>query len=398
MAFGKAIAAEPLDLLETALGEVAFIAARRHPFDHLGLEILHLADIAEGRHRAPQPVGIDGGKIRCDDRQLHRLFLEQRHAERLAEHLAQLAGVVRRCRRRKLDRFATLSSPEIGVNHVALNRAGPHDRDLDDQIVEFARAQPGQHVDLRAALDLEHADTVAPAQHVIDGGVVLWNGVERVIAQPVRTHQIEALANACQHAERQDIDLHQAERVDIVLVPFDEGPVGHGGIVDGHQLVEPPLGQHETADMLRQMAREMEQTVDQQLQPLHRRIVEAVARLGKALLLHRAGIAAPYRRADPVGDIVGEAEHLPHLAHRAAWTVMNDGRGDAGAVAAVTPVDILHHLLAAFMFEIDVDIGRLATFLGDEAREQQVVFHRIDRGDAEQIAHRRIGRRAASLA
>ena len=50
------------------------------------------------------------------------------------------------------------------------------------------------------------------------------------------------------------------------------------------------------------------------------------------------------------------------------------------------------------MLEIDVDVGRLAPLGGDEALEQQVDLGRIDRGDAEAVAHRRIGRRAAALA
>jgi hypothetical protein len=76
--------------------------------------------------------------------------------------------------------------------------------------------------------------------------------------RPVPAHQVEAFADAGQHAQRQHIDLHQAQRVDIVLVPFDEGAVVHRRIVDRHRFVQPILGQHEAADMLRQMARKVE--------------------------------------------------------------------------------------------------------------------------------------------
>ena len=50
------------------------------------------------------------------------------------------------------------------------------------------------------------------------------------------------------------------------------------------------------------------------------------------------------------------------------------------------------------MLEIDVDVGRLAALGRDEALEQQVEARRVDRGDAEAVADRRIGRRAAPLA
>jgi hypothetical protein len=53
---------------------------------------------------------------------------------------------------------------------------------------------------------------------------------------------------------------------------------------------------------------------------------------------------------------------------------MDHGRGDAGAVAAVALIDILDHLLAPLMLEIDIDVGRLVAFFRKEAREEQIVL------------------------
>ena len=72
--------------------------------------------------------------------------------------------------------------------------------------------------------------------------------------------------------------------------------------------------------------------------------------------------------------------------------------GEPGAVAAVFLVDVLDHLLAPLVLEIDVDVGRLAARGADKALEQHVDAGRVDRGDAEAVAHHRIGRRAAPLA
>ena len=77
---------------------------------------------------------------------------------------------------------------------------------------------------------------------------------------------------------------------------------------------------------------------------------------------------------------------------------MDHGRGDAGAVAVVAVVDVLDRLLAPLVFEIDIDIRRLAPFGGDEAFGQQVNLGRIHGGDAEAETHHRIRRRAATLA
>ena len=63
--------------------------------------------------------------------------------------------------------------------------------------------------------------------------------------------QIEALVNAAQHTERQDIDLEHAQRIEIVLIPLDDRAVLHRGVLDRHDLIKPSLRDNETADMLR---------------------------------------------------------------------------------------------------------------------------------------------------
>ena len=49
------------------------------------------------------------------------------------------------------------------------------------------------------------------------------------------------------------------------------------------------------------------------------------------------------------------------------------------------------------MLEIDVDVGRLQPFLGNETLEQQIDLGRIDRGNAEHVAHGRVRRRSPAL-
>jgi hypothetical protein len=55
-------------------------------------------------------------------------------------------------------------------------------------------------------------------------------------------------------------------------------------------------------------------------------------------------------------------------------------------IAAVGFEHPLHHDLAALVLEVDIDVRRLPTLLGDEALEQQIVALRIDRGNAEHVA------------
>ncbi len=80
--------------------------------------------------------------------------------------------------RGELDRLVTRAAAQIRVHHVALDRPGAHDGDLDDEIVEDPRLEPRQHVHLRPALHLEHADRVGAAQHVVDLRIVARHRAE----------------------------------------------------------------------------------------------------------------------------------------------------------------------------------------------------------------------------
>ena len=50
--------------------------------------------------------------------------------------------------------------------------------------------------------------------------------------------------------EDEDIDLEDLQRVDVVLVPFDETALGHGAVADRHDLGQRAFGEDETADVL----------------------------------------------------------------------------------------------------------------------------------------------------
>ena len=61
-------------------------------------------------------------------------------------------------------------------------------------------------------------------------------------------------------------------------------------------------------------------------------------------------------------------------------------------------VDVLDHLLAPLVLEVDVDVGRLVALDADEALEQQVRAARVDLGDVQAVADERVGGAAAALA
>ena len=210
--------------------------------------------------------------------------------------------------------------------------------------------------------------------------------------------ELEGLAEAGEHAEPEHVDLEDAERVEIVLVPFDEGAVLHRAIHDRHHLVEPAAGHDEAADMLGEMARKGLDLHGERAHFPHARAVHVDAGARKLGGAHRAAAHAPDRGRERADRVLRQAEGLADLADGGAAAIGDDGGGDAGVVAAVMFVDVLDHLLAPLVLEIDVDVGRLAALRRDEALEQEVAIARVDVGDAEAVTDRRIGRRAAALA
>ena len=71
------------------------------------------------------------------------------------------------------DRFASGAAIQIRVHHLSDNRSRADDRHLHDDVVEPRRLQPRQRRHLRTRLDLEDANRVGLAQHLVDGRIVL---------------------------------------------------------------------------------------------------------------------------------------------------------------------------------------------------------------------------------
>jgi hypothetical protein len=65
-----------------------------------------------------------------------------------------------------------LPAAQVWVDHAALDGAGPYDGHLDDNVLEAAGFEPGEHLRLRAALNLKAADGVARRDGAVDRGVV----------------------------------------------------------------------------------------------------------------------------------------------------------------------------------------------------------------------------------
>ena len=128
------------------------------------------------------------------------------------------------------------------------------------------------------------------------------------------------------------------------------------------------------------------------------RIVRIEAGFANAIAMDGSAVPPCEYTGQPIelGEI--ESERATDIPHRAFRTVSDQCRRKCCAIAAVFPVDILHHVFASLVLEIDIDVRRLVALLADEALEQHLHARRVDFGDVERVANSRIGRRSASLA
>ena len=191
-----------------------------------------------------------------------------------------------------------------------------------------------------------------------------------------------------QHAQPEQVELHQAHPRGVVLVPLDHGAALHPGVLDRHHLPHRTFGEHHARGVDAQVPRRLQQP-------------DGLGhhRLGDVVLAGRQG-------GPPALDLPGERVGLArpvtqrprHVPDRVLGPVLDDIAHLGRALPSVAAVDPLDDLLAAVGVEVDVDVGFLVPQRREEPLERQPVGDRVHRGDPQQVADRRVGGRPAALA
>ena len=284
------------------------------------------------------------------------------------------------------------------MNSAALDRAGPDQRHLDDEVVERTRPQPRQSRHLRTALDLKQPDGVGAANLVVDPLLLLRDRREGPTLAEMRLDGVHAVAQGRQHAQAEQVELHQPHRGAIVLVPLEHGAFVHPRVLDRAHVTHRLASEHHAAGVDSQVPRELQQVV-RELEYVGRNPIRIRRCAVLWLRVFRAdGVPAvdPLRPGVLLPDAVPEC--LGHVADRGAWPV-GDDVGDLSRVASpVLLVDVLDDLLAAAGVDVDIDVGFLVAGRRQETLERQLVLDRVDRGDPECVADRGVRRRPATLA
>ena len=239
VALGEAEVGEGGELVVDAVGDLAGDAPLGHAVVEPLAQPLHALAAALGAHGLAELVGLAGAEAGHVDGHLHELLLEQRDAEGLGQRRLEQRVQVG-------DRLLAVAAADVGVHRAALDGAGADEGDLDHEVVEGAGLEPGQRGHLGPALHLEHADGVGRAEHVVDG--VVLGDVGQVDLEAVGAgHEVDRAVQGGEHAEAEQVELHQAGRRAVVLVPLEHGAVLHAGPLDRAHLDHRAVAQHHAA-------------------------------------------------------------------------------------------------------------------------------------------------------
>ena len=263
MRLGEAEVGETLELVEDALARGRVNASRLHPRHEIPLEGLHALRATLSPHGSAQLIGAGAGqarRVRCD---AHELLLKEGNAQGLTQGGLQQGVQVG-------DRFPPSAPAQIRVDRAPLDGSRPHESHLDDDVVEAPGLQARKRVHLRARLHLKHAHRVSRAQQVVDARVLRGKRVqaEPTLPHPIQvarrpaaqgrmmiaasravTQLVEGDAQSRQHAEREQIELHQARVRAVLLVPLEHGASLHRRPPDRTDTRDRLIGQDHAARM-----------------------------------------------------------------------------------------------------------------------------------------------------
>src|SRR3546814_16529278 len=106
------------------------------------------------------------------------------------------------------------------MDHIALDRAGAHDRDLDHQVVEAFGLDPRQHRHLGAAFDLEDAQGIGLLDHYIDRRIIVLQVGNADRNPRMLAKQFDRHLTGAEHVESEHLDIHGLADVDNVFITF----------------------------------------------------------------------------------------------------------------------------------------------------------------------------------
>ena len=386
----EAVAGEELHQLEDLAG-LLLADALGERAGHEGLALLgHDLGILLA-HRLAQHVGLPQREAGEHRRHPHDLFLVGDDAVGVGEDRLERGELV-------LHQAAAGLAIDVVVHHAALEGAGPVERVHRDQILEPLRLGAAQDLAHARAFELEDAVGLAVDEQLIRLRIVERDGVDVERDALGALDLAERVLDQRQRAQAQEVHLEQADALDLlhrplgrdfVAVALEERRVVGDRTRRDHDAggVDAGVSRH-AFEALAHLEHVVHARVGLRHLPQHRVFGE------RFLERHVERRRNLFR--DAIDVRVGQVHHAADVADH-GLRLHGAERDDLRHVlAAVLRGDVLDHLAAAALAEVDVDIRQRDALRIEEALENQVVVQRVDVGDAQRPGHEAAGRRAAA--
>ena len=143
------------------------------------------------------------------------------------------------------------------MHRAALDGAGADQRHLDHQVVEHPWFQSRQGGHLRAGLHLEDTNGVGALQHLVDSrlGQIEFGQID--LDTFVFGHQVDGVVQRRQHAQAEQVELHQTDCGAIIFVPLKHATVGHPGPFHRADVGDRAVADHHAARVDAHMPRQV---------------------------------------------------------------------------------------------------------------------------------------------
>ena len=215
---------------------------------------------------------------------------------------------------------------------------------------------------------------------------------------------LHQLHRAIEHGERlqaEEVELHQPRRLDPFHVELGHRHQGFRIAVERHQLGQRPVADDDAGGMGRGVAvQAFEFLRDVEGAPRHRIAIAFGLQprlvVDRALERDRIGRVLRHQLAELVDLAVGHLQHAADVAQHAAGLQGAEGDDLRDLLAAVFLLNVMDHLVAPVLAEVDVEVRHRDALGIEEAFEQKPEADRIEIGDGERIGDQRAGAGAAA--
>ena len=350
---------------------------------HLGLDLL--------AHGAAQKVRFAERIARQRLRHLHHLFLVDDDAMRLGQEGLH-AGM----------EIGRLLQPELAaaIGRDVVHRTGTVERHQRDQVLDPV----GLHLDQRLAhadrFDLEHADRLAARQHLVGLGIVEGQ-LRQVDRNAALGDQLHRDGQRRQRLQAEEVELHQPGLLDPFHVELGDAHAGARIDRERDELLQRPVADDDAGGVGRGVAvqalellRDLEQAPDHRL--LRRRLLQLGLAGDRLRQRDRLGRVLRHQLGQLVDLAVGHLQHAADVAQHAARLQGAEGDDLGDALLAIAMLDVLDHLFAPVLAEVDVEVRHRDAVGIEEALEQQAEAQRVDVGDGQRIGDQRARARATA--